>query len=73
MFGTNKMVRKKDLALSLVFLKILAKLIAIINCGNVDNAQMLNVFLMASHKSESCNKYLKFVKPTNSELPSGSQ
>ena len=71
-FGTNRIVRQNDLPFNLRFLKIHARPIAIISCGKVESAQMLNVFLIAIQKSESCNRKVKLLIPLNSEVPSGS-
>ena len=53
MLGTRNIVRQNDFPLSRLFRKIAARPIAIIICGKVESAQMLNVFLRASQKSES--------------------
>lgn len=53
MFGTKRIVRQKDFPFNRLLRSIAARLIAIINCGNVESAQMLKVFRIAIQKSES--------------------
>ena len=73
MFGISSSVRQKVGAFNLGLRKMLARKIARIIWGIVENSQMLKVLPVASQNLSSVSKKVKLSKPMKMASPSGSQ